>query len=122
LLAEAPVGLAGTTAALPAGSRVVVPQPWGSWFEFASPDTPVFVDPRIELYPAEVWNDYLTVRNAGTGWREILYRYDVEGVVADRRTWGPLIAELRDDPGWHLAYEDHEGMVFVKIHTTSQAT
>jgi hypothetical protein len=122
LLAEAPVGLARTTAALPAGSRVVVPQPWGSWFALASPDTPVFVDPRIELYPADVWNDYLTVRTAGAGWREILDRYDVEGVVADRRTWGPLIAELRDDPGWHLSYEDRDGMVFVKIHTTSHAT
>ena len=103
LLAEAPVGLARTTAALPAGSRLVVPQPWGSWFAFASPNTPVFVDPRIELYPADVWNDYLTVRNAGAGWREILDRYDVEGVVADRRTSGPLVAELRDDAGWHLA-------------------
>jgi hypothetical protein len=122
LLAEAPVGLARTTAALPAGSRLVVPQPWGSWFAFASPDTPVFVDPRIELYPADVWNDYLTVRNAGAGWREILDRYGVEGVVADRRTWGPLIAELRDDAGWHLAYEDREGMVFVRIHTTSHTS
>ncbi|HVD70440.1 MAG TPA: hypothetical protein VNG34_06275 [Actinomycetota bacterium] len=122
LLSEAPVGLAGTTAALPAGSRVVVPQPWGSWFEYASPDTPVFVDPRIELYPADVWNDYLTVRSAGAGWREILGRYGVEGVVADRRTWGPLIAELQDDPGWHLAYEDRDGMVFVRINTTSQTT
>lgn len=122
LLAEAPVGLAKTTAALPAGSRVVVPQPWGSWFEFASPDTSVFVDPRIELYPADVWNDYLTVRNAGAGWQEILDRYDVEGVVADRGTWGPLIAELQDDAGWHLAYEDREGMVFVRIPTTSHTT
>jgi len=43
-------------------------------------------------------------------------------VVADRRTWGPLIAELRDDPGWHLAYEDREGMLFVRIHTTSHTT
>jgi hypothetical protein len=122
LLAEAPAGLARAAAALPAGSRMVVPQPWGSWFAFASPDTPVFVDPRIELYPADVWNDYLTVRSAGAGWREILDRYNVEGVVADRRTWGPLIAELRDDPGWHLSYEDRDGMVFVRIHTTSHAT
>jgi len=122
LLAEAPVGLARTTAALPAGSRVVVPQPWGSWFAFASPDTPVFVDPRIELYPADVWNDYLTVRSAGAGWREILDRYGVEGVVADRRTWGPLIAELRDDPAWQLAYEDREGMVFVRVHITPFTT
>jgi len=119
LVTEAPVGLSAATSQLPAGSRLLAPQPWGSWFEFASPSTPLFVDPRIELYPPGVWSDYLTVRTAGTGWREILDRYGVEAVVVDRRTWGPLLAEMQADPSdWRLASEDEDGVLFVRVHST----
>ena len=120
LVAEAPTGLAAAAEQLPAGSLLLVPQPWGSWFEVASPATPLFVDPRIELFPPDVWNDYLTVRNAAPGWQAILDRYEVEAVVVDRRTWRPLLSELRADPGWASSYEDPDGVLFVRVHATGQ--
>ena len=62
ILAQAPPGITDAVreAAVP-GDRVLVPQRWASWFEFALPDLPVAVDSRIELFPTEVWADYLAV-------------------------------------------------------------
>ena len=51
----APSRLAQAVAELPAGARVVTPQTWGSWFEWAAPDARYFIDSRFELFPAEVW-------------------------------------------------------------------
>ena len=58
LLTYAPSGLAQAVAGLPAGARVVTPQTWGSWFEWAAPDAHYFIDSRFELFPADVWADY----------------------------------------------------------------
>ena len=54
---------------VPAGEAPGGPEPWGSWFEYALPIMPVFVDPRIELFPTAVWEDYTTLRVARTGGR-----------------------------------------------------
>lgn len=114
LLSEAPQGLVTAAAAdLPAGSRLVVPQPWGSWFEFALPSMPVFVDPRIELFPASVWDDYTVLRNAGTGWAAVLDRWRADAIVIDTRDW-PLAAQIAKDPGWRLAYRDGDGVLYVR--------
>ena len=58
------------------GDRVLVPQRWASWFEFALPDLPVAVDSRIELFPTEVWADYLAVARGGDGWEDVLAAWE----------------------------------------------
>src|SRR5204862_4036899 len=87
----APVGLVGdappgVTAALretaEPGDRILNPQPWGSWFEFALPQTLVALDSRIEGFPADVWTDYEVIRNGGPHWQEILARLDPKWIVA----------------------------------------
>jgi hypothetical protein len=99
--------------AVPPGSRLVVPQPWGSWFEYALPEMPLFVDPRIELFPTELWYEYQDLRGTGAAWREVLDRWEADAIVVDLRDW-TLQDELRDDPGWRLVYEDEESAVFVR--------
>jgi hypothetical protein len=109
---DAPPGLTREVDALPAGTRLFVHQPWGSWFEFAVPDVPVFVDSRIELLPQDVWDDYGEVAFAGDGWREALERWQPDAIVANTEHWD-LIPRLRDDPAWRVAYEDEDGVLFV---------
>ena len=93
LLSDAPQGLAAAAAAqVPAGSRLVVPEAWGSWFEYAVPSVPVFVDPRIELFPSSVWLDYTKLRVPQDGWREVLDRWHVDAIVVDTRD--PQLAGL----------------------------
>ncbi len=114
LVASAPQSLVrATVERVPADGRVLVTQPLASWFEFAAPQIPVFVDSRIELFPDRVWDDYLNVMEGRQGWQTILDRRDVSAVVLqpDETELGSRIAA---DPGWRLAYRDADGSLFVR--------
>ena len=113
-LVDAPEHLVlAVSGSVPAGGHVFVSQTWASWFEFALPDRPVFVDSRIEIFPDRVWNDYLDVMHGDGGWQEVLTGWSVDAVVlrAEDTTLGSLIAK---DPGWRLAYRDDLGSVFLR--------
>jgi hypothetical protein len=107
-----PFGLSQQVEMLPDGTRTFVYQPWASWFELETPELPVFVDSRIEIFGAATWDDYADVAFAGAGWSETLERYDVEAIVAIS-TWD-ILPYLREDPGWVISYEDDEGLLFVR--------
>lgn len=114
LLTRAPVGLTEAVArAVPPGTNLYVWQPWGSWFEFALPDDRVFVDSRIELFSAAVWEEYNDVRLARGAWTSILGRYDVGAVVVDAENVA-LLPRMRGQPGWTLVHENEDGAVFVR--------
>jgi hypothetical protein len=115
-VSAAPPGLTDAVEQLPAGSRLMVHQPWGSWFEFAVPQDLVFVDSRIEIIPADVWKDYGQVGFAGADWRDVLDRWDVDAIVADA-DW-ELLDDLLSDPAWHVLYTDADGYVFERMLTT----
>src|SRR6185369_8000649 len=87
----APAGVVGAappgiTAALrdrvKPGDRLLAPQPWGSWFEFALPDATVAVDSRIELIPAAAWDGVDRIAEGGPGWDETLRDWGVTLIVA----------------------------------------
>jgi hypothetical protein len=91
-------------------------QPWASWFEYATPEAKVFVDSRIEVFSADVWHDYGQVAYAGAGWSDVLKHWDVQAIAASKAgdtTW-QLIPTLLEDPDWRIAYEDPEGILFVR--------
>src|SRR5262249_61950501 len=71
---------------VPPGSRILVHQPWGSWFEYVTPDRPVYVDSRIEIIPKEVWDTYDQVGFAGADWRDAPAKIQPRAIVppADR--------------------------------------
>ena len=56
----------------PAGARVLVPQTWASWFEWAVPDALYFIDSRFELFPADVWADRAAIAAGGPAADEVL--------------------------------------------------
>jgi hypothetical protein len=100
-------------AAVPSGSRLFVAQPSASWFEFALPSMPVFVDSRVEVFPERVWADYFAVAHGQDGWRDVLDRWRVDAVVTDLYT-EDLREQMADDPGWQEVYADRIGAVFVR--------
>jgi len=114
LLADAPTGAVEAVSSLmPAGSRVLVPQRWGSWFEFAAPQILVAVDSRIELFPAEVWQEYLLVQAAGPGWEEVLERWRVDAIVTEpQESLSQVIESAR---GWVVRHRDESGLLFVRV-------
>jgi len=113
-LSAAPPGLTEAVLNdLPPGSRLFVHQPWGSWFEYAAPSMTVFVDSRIEIVPRDIWVDYGKVGFAQAGWRDVLGTWQPDAIVADKEEWD-LIPFLRADPDWRVAYEDGDGVLFVR--------
>ncbi len=99
VLTDAPPGITAALrdAARP-GDRIFNPQPWGSWFEFALPDTLVAIDSRIELFPPQVWEDYARVAAGAEGWQAILDGWDVNFVVIEG-TDTAFISRL-ESAGW----------------------
>jgi hypothetical protein len=84
---------------------------WGSWFEYALPGRPMFVDARAELFPRSVWSDYFAVSAARPDWDAILSRWKVSIVVASPDHQGPLITAMRRSTAWHVMYCDADGCV-----------
>jgi hypothetical protein len=87
---------------------------WGSWFEYALPGRPMFVDARAELFPVSVWNDYFAISHARRGWAERLDRWHVDVVVAASEYQTALMAAMRSSDEWRQAYADADGSVFVR--------
>jgi hypothetical protein len=110
-LRNAPSGVTAAAGELPAGTRTLVFQPWASWFEYANPSDPVFVDSRIEVPPREAWDDYSKVASGDAQWSAVLDRWKVDAIVAPN-DWGPV--PLLDAPGsgWRVAYRDGESTLF----------
>ena len=108
----------GITAALRAmagpADRLLNPQPWGSWFEFALPGLPVAIDSRIEVFPKTVWDDYETVSSASPGWVAILDRWGVTIIATSRDEDGTLAAALAASAAWKQTYADADGALFVR--------
>ena len=110
--ADAPQVLVDATRrALPAGSRLLVFQPFASWFEHALPGDPVMVDSRIELFPIEVWRDYDRAIVAADGWQAIADRHAIDGVVLPP---GAVLAPELSSAGWRRVVDGEAGSVFVR--------
>lgn len=115
MLSDAPVGItAALQRTLAPGERVFNAQMWGSWFEFTMPTNPVVVDSRIELIPADTWTRYADVANARDGWHDALTAWQIRVVALSAMQQPHLLARMRQDARWRVAYEDQDGAVLVR--------
>ncbi len=75
------------------------------------PDVRVFIDDRIYVYGDDfVAGAYLPVMTGQPRWQEILARYDVDSAIVAAAT--PCATLLRGAPGWELAFEDQQNVLF----------
>jgi len=86
---------------------------YGSYLIWALPEQKVFIDPRIELYPLEQWEDYLAL-SGGYNVAELLARYRIDGLLLSQDEQEALIVAARRLPGWELRYEDAQSAYFVR--------
>ena len=70
------------------------------------PQEKVFIDPRIELYPGEVWEDYFQISAGRPGYQELLDRYGVQVLLLNCRHQGGLVAQVQGSPAWEMVYEN----------------
>lgn len=95
------------------GGRLFHEMAYGSYFIWALPAQGVFIDPRVELYPYEQWQDYIHIVN-GVRYNKILDEYGVDRLVLDVEYQKELLLSLTDDPTWQQVYADDYSEVWAK--------
>lgn len=86
---------------------------YGSYLIWAAPEQPVFIDPRIELYPYEQWSDYINLGQANNV-AELLHTYDIDGLLLSKHEQEPLVKVVRADPAWQIRYEDMNTIYLIR--------
>lgn len=88
---------------------------FGSYLIWAAyPEYQVFVDPRIELYPENVWMDYLKISNASEDWEAILNSYGVNTLMLSPVEQANLIQSARETGAWIEQYQDSAAVLFTR--------
>ena len=86
---------------------------FGSYLIWAAyPDYQVFVDPRIELYPLELWLDYAAIGNALPGWENLADKYSMNTMMLNPINQAPLVAALEESPEWLKNFQDQAVVIF----------
>jgi hypothetical protein len=84
---------------------------YGSYLIWALPDVPVFIDPRIELFPLAQWQEYIAISD-GTKARQLLDSYRVSHVLLNRGTQAGLQQVLNADSTWKQVYQDRWSAIY----------
>ena len=117
-----PVELTAYLRKHPPTGQIFNPQWFGDWLVWdGPPGIQPFMTTNMHLAPRQVWKDYRHVLYARPGWRNVLYRYNIDTVVVDKRLVEGLEDVLRLDPGWSVAHEDTRAAVFVRKVALPQA-
>ncbi len=88
---------------------------FGSYLTWAAqPAYPVFVDPRIELYPPEIWRDYMEISAGPCDWEARLDGYGINTLMLNPRAQRSLIEAAGESPHWRLVYEDASAVLFTR--------
>lgn len=86
---------------------------YGSYLIWAAPEQPVFIDPRIELYPYEQWRDYINL-SAGDNMAQLLEQYQIDGLLLNNEEQEGLLKRVQDDPAWEVRYADAQSTYLVR--------
>ncbi|MCD4738677.1 MAG: hypothetical protein K8R89_05390 [Anaerolineae bacterium] len=86
---------------------------YGSYLIWAAaPEYRVFVDTRIELYPLEIWEDYLAIAQTNEDWEAELAKYGMQTLMLSRVKQPALIEAARQSTEWGIIYEDEQTVIF----------
>jgi hypothetical protein len=112
--AETPVAATEYLRSHPLAGRLFNEMGYGSYLDWALyPTSQVFVDPRVELYPLQTWEDYLAIREARDYNALLIDKYDVRRVLLDRKLQPKLAAALATDSArWEREYSDARSEIY----------
>jgi len=92
--------------------RVFADMQYASYLIWALPESRVFVDPRIELYPYAQWEEYGTMSDGLD--TELLDQIGVNALLLSKERQRGLIQWVIRQRGWRQSYEDNRSAVWVK--------
>ena len=86
---------------------------YGSYLIWSLPEQKVFIDPRVELYPFEQWQDYIRI-SRGTRYNELLEKYGADRILLNTALQKELALQLLNDTRWRLEYEDDRAQIWTR--------
>jgi len=88
-------------------ARTFVDYDWGGYaiHRLHANDGSVFIDGRSDMYPREIFEDYLAIRGAEDGWEELAGSYGIQVILLPPDA--PLVAEA-EASGWCSAHRDDD--------------
>ena len=95
------------------GGKLFNEMGYGSYLIWALPEQKVFIDPRVELYPFEQWQDYIRI-SRGTRFNELLTKYGADRILLNSTLQKELVIQLHNDPLWLLEYEDDRAQIWAR--------
>jgi hypothetical protein len=88
---------------------------FGSYLVWAAqPEYKVFVDGRIELYPPQIWRDYLSISNAQCLWDKRLEHYKIRTLLLSPLEQAALVDTVKEASDWQVLFEDAYSIVAVR--------
>ena len=95
------------------GGKLFNEMGYGSYLIWALPEQKAFIDPRVELYPFEQWQDYIRI-SRGTRYNELLEKYSADRILLNAELQKELAVQLPNDAGWRLEYKDDRAQVWTR--------
>ncbi|HEY0761021.1 MAG TPA: hypothetical protein VGD61_01485 [Pyrinomonadaceae bacterium] len=92
------------------GNTFTEPNIWGGYLIWETPQNPVFIDGRIDMYGDEFVKEYLDIIYGTSRWQEPFDKYGVQ--VAIISPTSVLRLQLEQSPQWQKIYSDEMAIVF----------
>jgi polyhydroxyalkanoate synthesis regulator phasin len=109
---QTPRGIAKFLRRQPPQGLVYAPQWWADWIAWDGPaGIKTVVSTNVHLAPRLVWDGYMQVSQGREFWDDLLDRWNVDTVIADKKDQERLTRELRGSDVWQLVYEDDFGII-----------
>jgi hypothetical protein len=88
---------------------------YGSYLIWALyPQQQVFIDPRVELYPLEMWQDYLSL-SRGYDVEALLTQYGITCVMLDLEDQPRLSEAMERLPDWQRTFSNEQSEVWRQV-------
>jgi len=87
----------------------------------AGEQLPVFIDPRVSLYPTEHWQAYSCIM-AGRDWERLLTQDSIDTILVDRGNGQQLISAVQANSAWREVYADQQSLIFKRDPQAAQPT
>jgi hypothetical protein len=111
-----PVAATEYLRANPIDGRLFNEMGYGSYLAWALyPQVQVFVDPRVELYPRDLWEDYIAITEARDYNSLLIDKYNVSRVMLNRTLQPKLAEAMRSDPRWEREYADEWAEIYRRV-------
>ncbi len=115
-----PVGAAAFLADLPFKAKLFNEFSFGGYLIWSTPEHPVFIDGRLDVFPPDVFQDYAGAYRGDVSIADLESRYDVNVFIlaypSRKSTATPAVfTELSVSTNWGLVYWDDNSLVYVRI-------